>query len=522
MFWVDEICEDILKKYPEKDHFLIRDEKTPSGRVHVGSIRGVVIHGVIAQALREKRQKVKFIYEINDADPMDGLPIYLDPEKYKEQMGKPLKDVPSPETGYENYARFFAKEFIDVIHFMGFEPEIIFSSDLYKQGLYNEWIDFVLRHPDDIRKIYKEVSGSEKPETWNPLHVICEHCGKVGTTHVKTWDGKEVEYVCEPEMVRWAKGCGYHGKVVPYNGRGKFPWKVEWPVKWAALQVDIEGSGKDHNAAGGSHEISEMICRNILKKPVPYNIPYEFFLISGAKMSSSKGLGIASKEISEMMPPEMLRFLMIRTHFNQTIDFKPEGETIPRLFDRYDEVATEYFEGTTGNPDWKRIFYYSQLDPNHIVNRYRPRFSRIAFMLQIPHLDIEEEVAKLKGSPLTAEDKRELEMRIEYAKLWLEKYATEKEKFIIQEATPEKARSLTLDQKQFLLNIVKLLEEKERQGEELHAAIHELRKQSPLQPKEAFQAIYLALLGKDSGPQAGWFLEALEKDFVIQRFREVS
>ena len=56
----------------------------------------------------------------------------------------------------------------------------------------------------------------------------------------------------------------------------------------------------------------------------------------------------------------------------------------------------------------------------------------------------------------------------------------------------------------------------------LHGKIHELRKASPLEARDGFGAIYLALLGKGSGPQAGWFLEALDRAFVIQRFKDVA
>ena len=77
MFWADEIVEKVEKTFPDRKSFIVRDEKTPSGRVHIGSLRGVVIHGVVAQALKEKGHSVKYFYEINDADPMDGLPVYL-------------------------------------------------------------------------------------------------------------------------------------------------------------------------------------------------------------------------------------------------------------------------------------------------------------------------------------------------------------------------------------------------------------------------------------------------------------
>jgi len=43
-----------------------------------------------------------------------------------------------------------------------------------------------------------------------------------------------------------------------------------------------------------------------------------------------------------------------------------------------------------------------------------------------------------------------------------------------------------------------------------------------LTPREAFSAIYLAFLGKDSGPQAGWFLAALDREFVLRRLEEAA
>ncbi|MBD3360887.1 lysine--tRNA ligase [Candidatus Peregrinibacteria bacterium] len=365
MFWADEIVENIIKSFPGKENFIIRDEKTPSGRVHIGSMRGVVVHGVIAQALNESGKNARFIYEFNDADPMDGLPVYLNKEKYIKYMGKPLKDVPSPheELGGEqalNYAEYFANEFLDVIREIGFDPEIIYSSDLYQKGHYDKWIRKILDNKDAIRKIYQEVSGSEKPKDWYPLQVVCQNCGKVGTTKVTDWDGEKVKYRCVPDLVEWAEGCGHEGEVSPFGGRGKLPWKVEWPVKWSSMKVDIEGSGKDHCASGGSHDIGEEVCKKILDMPVPFNIPYEFFLFGGAKMSSSKGMGASVKEVSETIPPEILRFLMVRKKPNQPIEFNPEGPTIPNLFDHHDEAADYYFHRKGEFEDMERVFYFSQ------------------------------------------------------------------------------------------------------------------------------------------------------------------
>ncbi|MDP2624812.1 MAG: lysine--tRNA ligase [Candidatus Peregrinibacteria bacterium] len=542
-FWVDDIAEQINKAYPDKEHLIIRDEKTASGRVHVGSLRGVVIHGVIAEALNQMGRKATFYYEINDVDPMDGLPVYLDKEAYAPHMGKPLRFVPPPDengrpvgeaTPTDNFARTYGNEFVDVIKKLGFTEEnntkIVWASEFYEQGFYNEWIEKVCAHPNEIRQLYKEASGSVKDEDWFPLQMVCEKCGKVGSTKVIGFDGKEAEYICQPDQVDWAKGCGYHGKAAPWDGVGKVPWKVEWAVKWAGFNgkgVDIEGSGKDHNAAGGSHDVSAAICEKILDAPMPFNIPYEFFLFGGAKMSASKGLGATAKGVSEMMPPELLRFLMVRTRYNQTIEFNIDGDTIPRLYDNHDECAEIYFDQNADtNLDLGRAYYYAQLDPidgKPLQKRFLPRFSQVAFMAQIPHLDVMEEVKKLKGAELNEIDREEAQERSDYAKVWLEDFADDRDKFEIQDEIPELAHYLNKDQKQFLKDVALLLSEKDGiEGEALHGKIHEIRKASPLQARDAFGAIYAALLGKKSGPQAGWFLEALEHNFVMDRFNVIA
>ena len=519
MFWTDEIADDIIAKNPNQKKFIIRDEKTLSGRVHIGSLRGVVIHGIIAQALRERGKEVEYYFEFNDFDPMDGLPVYLDQEKYKQYMGQPLYTVPSPDPKYKNYAEYFGEEFLAVIKSIGFDPKIIRASDLYLKGKYNKWIERVLKHPKEIRDIYKEVSGSIKPDDWYPFQVICEKCGKVGTTKVTGMNGDKVTYSCEPNMVKWAQGCGHKGEVNPYDGRGKLPWKVEWAVKWCGLGVNIEGSGKDHNTSGGSHDISERICREILDMPPPYNIPYEFFLIEGAKMSSSKGRGSSSKEIADLLPPELLRFLMIKIPPKRPIDFNPEGTTIPVLFDQYDQAADQFFMDQKTFPDLARLFHYAQLSEKEPKKHYLPRFSRVMFFLQMPHLDAKKEVSALKGEDLTKEDIAEVNLRVDYGKKWLADYAPEQFKFEIQKELPKVV--LTDTQKKFLSDIAKLMTE-DLKGEELHGKIHEIRKSSTLEPRQAFEAIYLVLLGKNSGPQAGWFLEALDKEFVMKRFNEAS
>src|SRR3972149_1936391 len=93
MFWADKIAEEIAKtKKPQ----IVDDAKTPSGRVHVGALRGVIIHDLVHRALKDAKVKSHFTYIIDDMDPMDDLPVYLSKAKYEKYMGAPLKYIPSP------------------------------------------------------------------------------------------------------------------------------------------------------------------------------------------------------------------------------------------------------------------------------------------------------------------------------------------------------------------------------------------------------------------------------------------
>ncbi len=528
MFWADRIVGEIKTKYAEKikagKPLVIRDEKTASGRVHVGSLRGVAIHGIISEVLAEQKIPNKYLYEINDFDPMDGLPIYLDQEKFSPYMGMPLCNVPAPDGKVKNYAEYFAEEFIEVIEKIGFTPEFYRSSEIYKSGKYNEVIKIVLENSDKIREIYKKVSGAVKAEDWMPVQVICEKCGKIGTTKVISFDGEKVEYVCEENLVKWARGCGYRGKISPFDGKAKLPWKVEWAAKFKILDVDIEGAGKDHSTRGGSREISEAISREVFNHKPPLNIPYEFFQIGGKKMSSSKGAGSSSKEIVDLLPPELMRFLLLGKEPNKVIDFIPDGNTIPILYDNFDKMAEFYFAGEES--DYKHVFFFSHAPKQRkkIKRRFLARFSQVAFLVQMPHMDELEALEKMKEAPLAEEDKKEFNYRARYARKWLKNYAPEDFKFELQEKdVPEAAKNFSEDQKKALSLLLEFIRSREiLDGQELHTKLHDIKKETGIAPKDFFSAVYLSFLGKDHGPKAGWFLSVMDKKFLEKRLEEVS
>lgn len=519
MFWVDEIVADIIQKYPKKDSFLINDSMTPSGHAHIGSLRGLIIHDLIRRGLTEKGQKAVFQYGFDDFDPMDGLPIYVD-KSFEKYMGMPLNKVPSPDGQSKSFADQYIDEFTTVFNGLGIKPEIYLGSDLYKSGRLNEAIKKVLDNAAEIRKIYKEISGSNKGEGWYPFQVVCPQCGKIGTTIVTDWDGKEVTYECRESLVEWAKGCGNKGKISPFSGNGKLPYKAEWPAKWAMMNVDIEGEGKDHAAAGGTRNIADEIYRKIFQKKPPYDIPYEYILVAGKKMSKSKGSGTTAKDIYDFLPANILRFLFVRTRAKRAIDFTPEGETIPLLYDEYDRMAQ--LSRQEPEADLARSFYYTETDSAKEFPLYLLRFSKIAYLLQMPKINIFDYAESEKGSKLSTIEKEEIQNRLKVAKQWLETFAPENYKFQIKDSLPEPAKKINAKQKEFLAKISAIIKLRPSwAGEDLHQEIHRAKNEMQIAPREAFAAIYLSFLGKDSGPQAGWLLASLDREFVIKRLQEV-
>lgn len=521
MLWADRIAGEIQKTRTPRDGktFLIRDEKTLSGRVHVGSMRGVAVHGVVGEVLAESGTASEYRYELNDFDPFDSIPSYLDQGVFKEHLGKPLYAVPSPEPGFANYAEYFGAEFTEVHKKAGFTPTYYRATEFYRSGKMDPFIKMALERAADVRRILKEVSGSKKDDTWLPVSVVCENCGKIMTTRAYDYDGETVGYACDRNPDE-SVSCGHTGRVAPWKGTAKLFWKADWAAKWIAVGVDIEGGGKDHSTKGGSRDVANHICREVFGEEPPFDIPYEFFLVGGRKMSSSKGRGSSAKDIGDLFPPQIFRLALIGKDIREQIDVDPAGESVPRLYDWYDELAQGVREGKAD--DYSRLFALCELPEKRaaLSAPWVMRFREVAFIVQMAHLSLSAEAEKEKGRALTEDEKQALDERARYAKYWLATYAPEEFKYALQEELPNVELSDT--QKKALAVLLDFLAGGERTGEALHARLHEMKTEVPIGPKELFQAIYRIFLNRDSGPKAGWFLAGLSRDFVIQRLKEAS
>lgn len=514
MFWSDKIAKEIIASDKHIPYW-VDDMFTPSGYAHIGSLRGPIVHDLVFRSLVDAGKETTFTYIFNDFDPVDGLPPEL--ARMASELGRPLRLAKSPEEGFESFADYFTKDFQYVLRNLGVRAEFRYSWDMYHEGLFNGVIREALDNATRIQDIYQRVSGSQKREKgWLPLQVICEKCGKLGTTRVHGWDGAIVEYTCEPAMVTWAKGCGHTGHIDPFNGQGKLPWKVDWPAHWKVLGVTIEGAGKDHSSAGGSRDIAKELCKEVFQIDNPYNLPYEFFLIGGKKMSSSKGLGLKGRDLTSLLPPAVGRFLFTRTDYRQAIEFDPVGTmAIPDLFDEYDRCWQAY--NTDSDENLSRAFILSQIEkvPEKDTKLFLPRFRDIANFAQLPNVELWERLEETKGSKLTDFERELIKERLTYAFVWLSKYAPDEYRYQISIKSFDE---ITLSDAQWdFLNTLAKIWNKVTDPETLQSEIFILAKDKHLDLKLAFQALYKSVLDKEHGPRAGWLLKKFPVESVVER-----
>ena len=537
MEWADELAARVTG--PQ----VVNDSKTPSGTVHVGSLRGPVILDVITRALRAAGKPTTLLYGIDDLDPMDAQAL-LTPDAVEREMGRPLAHIPDQEgDGHASYARHHAQRFIDTFAGLGVLPDRYYwMSEHYAAGDMDPYIRIALDRAEVVRAVYQRVANVRHPDTWHPISVICPTCGRVGTTIVTKWDGEKVFFECRPDLVTWAKGCGSSGWVSPYGGAAKLPWNLEWAAQWSLFGVTIEPCGKDLATAGGSRDRSDAIAREVFEREPPINVPYEFLNIGGRKMSTSKGRGTPAHLIAEVVPPEQLRLLFLRPRPNQAIEFDPDGtDAIPRLFDEFDRlgaaVAGRDVKGELPQ-GFANVFRYSLLDPNADVEaeaaRFRFAFSHLATLIQIPGVDVAAAAAEEKGAGLDDAEAANLEQRMTAASRWLEHFAPDDAKIAVQPTLPAEAAALDAMDRAFLAALLERAKELAEDpdgvagpaviagGDEWQAAIFETATAGGLKPGRAFRALYLAFLGRPNGPRAGWLLAKLEPTFVIGRLREAA
>ncbi len=491
MHWADVIANKLLER---GERHRIATGISPSGHIHLGNLREMLTADAVRRALVDFGGEAEIVYVADDFDPLRRRYPFL-PEKYEDYVGVPLCNIPDPDECHENYSEHFLQPFLESLEILVIPVEVVRASEMYRKGLYEEAIRTALNKRDEIAKIIEEVTGRKLEEDWYPFMPLCDNCGRINSTKVKSFDDSHIFYCCT---------CGHEGKV-SYRGGGKLTWRVDWASRWKILSITCEPFGKDHAAAGGSYDTGKRISKEIFEYDPPYPIPYEWIHLKGVgAMKSSKGIVIPVREMIEILPPEIVRYIIIRSKPERHIEFDP-GVGLLDIIDEFEEKLKE--KDRSVELSLVEDVEYSDVSFRHLI-----------VVGQIAKWDVDKalEVLRRTGYKIDDTTRRDVERRLKYARKWLEKYAPERLKFEVAEKVDVEFNE---DEKEFL----KLYSERlspEMSPEDIHNLVYEVSREIGLKPSKAFQAIYKAILGKTCGPRAGYFIKSLGIEWVKNKFKE--
>lgn len=519
--WIERIAEE-LNERDVKEH-VIASGTSISGSIHIGNSCDVFIANAVGKALRKLGASARTIWIADDHDPLRKVPYPL-PESYEKYLGLPYSKIPCPEGCCANFVEHFEKPFLDTMDDFKIELEVESGEQMYKDGVYDDYIRISLERAPEIREIFNKFREHPLGEDWLPYNPICEECGRVNTTYAYDYDSDVVSYRCQ---------CGHDGTMDIKSGEGKLTWRVEWAARWKIFGTTCEPFGKDHAASGGSYDVSKIISKDIFNYEAPYPVPYEWITLNGESMSKSHGVFFTPGQWLEIAAPETLNYYLFRSKPMKAKDFNPAMPFLD-FIEQYDRVERIYYgkeepasekEGEKS----KKIYEASQIEVAETMP-FQPSYRFMTVAYQVAGNDPEkifnilkknsqlpEDMESKEFSEIDKNDVERLEARITHVKNWLNTYAPEFVKFQVQKKIPR--LELQDNQKEFLLKVADALEARDYTSQEFHDALYVIIEEMGMKPQKAFQAIYKVIIGKKQGPRAASFVVSLDKDIVIKRFR---
>ena len=344
--WPYEEARRLLKRYaggaPEKGYVLFETGYGPSGLPHIGTFNEVLRTTMVRRAFEEMSDIPSRL--IAFSDDMDGLRKVPDnvpnQDMLREHLGKPLTAIPDPFGKYESFAHHnnaMLRAFLDRF---GFEYEFLSATECYRAGRFNETLKQVLLHYQDIMDIMLPTLGKERQATYSPVLPVSPSSGRVLQVPMAVLDAETglVRFEDEGELIEQSI----------LSGGAKLQWKVDWAMRWVALGVDYEMSGKD---LIDSVTQSSKIARALGGRP-PEGFTYEMFLDEkGEKISKSKGNGLSLEQWLTYGPEESLAFYAYREPKKAK---QLHLGVIPRAVDEYWQFRASYptqeLDKKLGNP----------------------------------------------------------------------------------------------------------------------------------------------------------------------------
>ncbi|GHC66472.1 lysine--tRNA ligase [Limoniibacter endophyticus] len=349
--WPFAEARKIIERYKKTgfpDVVIFETGYGPSGLPHIGTFGEVARTTMVRNAFRvltEDKVATKLICFSDDLDGMRKIPENVpDRAALEEHLHKPLSSVPNPFGGehktFADHNNAMLRRFLDTF---GFDYEFASATEYYKTGRFDDVLLRAAARYDDIMKVMLPTLGEERQATYSPFLPISPKSGRVLYVPMKKVDAGAGTVTFDDED-------GTETTLHVTGGNVKLQWKPDFGMRWAAIGVDFEMFGKDHQT---NASIYDRICE-ILGGRAPEHFVYELFLDEvGQKISKSKGNGLTIDEWLTYAPTESLGLYMFqRPRQAKKLYF----DVIPKAVDEYYSFLAAYpkqdWKNRLGNPVW--------------------------------------------------------------------------------------------------------------------------------------------------------------------------
>ncbi|PKM92054.1 MAG: lysine--tRNA ligase, partial [Euryarchaeota archaeon HGW-Euryarchaeota-1] len=506
LFWADNLARRIVKQRPDKPFYTIAAGVTPSGYMHVGTLRESMICSFVARALLDLGKSVRFLYIWDDYDRLRKLPLDV---PNKEDMQKFLylsvNKVPDPWECHSSWAEHFEKPFEAQLKLLGINPTFIYQSAEYAKGTYAEECLRALGNRQTIAEILNKVKKEDaQVEDLLPLEIYCEKCSK-DTTEIVENQGTAYKYKCS--------SCGFEGVVdILKNFHYKLGWRVDWPMRWKFYDVDFESGGGDHSASGGSFDTGKNIVQQVWGRQPPVYQSYGFIIgRDGGKLSKSTGGNIGPGDLLEVFPPAIVRFLFAKARPDTEYSIIIEDDTYLKIFSDFFKYEDIYFNSNNIRQGMSeknvkqicRIYEMSVVSTPNVIKPVQPDIRNLVFLMNFFPTP-QKALAYLKKNhnfKLSANDE---ELYLQYmtcCQTWLKKYAPSKYRYKLRRVADQKIKEqITPFETETIKQIIKLLSSPKVSDEFIKTELERITTADALDKKAFYTKIYQMLFRRDEGP----------------------
>ncbi len=491
-----------------KGEILIESGSSPSGTYHLGHIRELMTADAVRLELERRGRQVQHIHYVDDLDGLRKVPYNVH-EDYRQYLGVSICDIPAPDGSHRSYAEYFLSDLVNACQSLDIDVNFVRSHEKYRAGFMVPAIERSLAHIPDVKQALEAISGHNLEADWAPIQV--KENNRLQDRPFESIDtsAKTLTYRGEQGVLQ----------TVDYSkGEVKLNWRLDWPGRWWLLGVDCEPSGRDHMTKGGSYDTGVEIMRRVYQAEPPYPIAYDFINMAGdtKKMSASRGTGLSLTEAINILPPEVLRYFIFRSPPQKRLYFDPVQDVI-KLMDEFAALTAK----VNRNDGEEQLLYLATKGIDRKTVSQVP-FSLLVAAYQAALKDQSRAISVIERSEyrdIATSQADIIRTELGYIEEWLNSQAPDAIKFELSKDVI--GQTFSQSQTKFLSDLANKVSQapENADGAWFHQAIYELKDETELSPKEMFQTLYQILIGKDSGPRAGWFLCMLPRDWLIKRLR---